>query len=269
MRGNDKTAMVLAAKALGRLAVPGGSLTAELVESEVKSALEYLQTEQQDNRRFAAVLTLRELAANSPTHIYGWIPEIFEVIWIALRDKLVLIRESAAEAVSECFKIIAARDGGQRHHWLIKMWDEILRGLSMNSIEAGHGSLLTLKEILLQGGMFMHSDARFQQACDIVYKWKDHRDALIRREVVAIIPILAAYSPQDFKEGYLHMFMNHLQGLLKKERDRNPAFVAIGKIARAMSSAIQAYLDGIISYIREGLLLKAYRLLLICLASLR
>jgi FKBP12-rapamycin complex-associated protein len=50
MRGMDTTAMVVAAKALGRLAKPGGTLTAELVEAEVKGALEWLQLERMENR---------------------------------------------------------------------------------------------------------------------------------------------------------------------------------------------------------------------------
>jgi len=47
MRGTDTAAMVFAAQALGKLATPGGPLTAELVDSEVKSALESLQVDRQ------------------------------------------------------------------------------------------------------------------------------------------------------------------------------------------------------------------------------
>ena len=41
--GNDLQTMVLASKALGRLALSGGTLTPEFVEFEVKRALEWLQ----------------------------------------------------------------------------------------------------------------------------------------------------------------------------------------------------------------------------------
>jgi FKBP12-rapamycin complex-associated protein len=67
LEGNDTSAMVIAARCLGRLATPGGALTAELVEAEVKHALEWLTSERNENRRFAAVLILRELARNSST----------------------------------------------------------------------------------------------------------------------------------------------------------------------------------------------------------
>ncbi|KAI9797251.1 MAG: phosphatidylinositol kinase- protein kinase tor1 [Piccolia ochrophora] len=255
MRSNDTAAMILAARALGKLAVPGGTLTAELVESEVKSALEWLQSDRQENRRFAAVLTLRELARNSPTLLYSFVPQVLELIWVALRDPKVLIRESAAEAVSACFEIIAARDAQLRQQWFSRIYEEALQGLKLGTVEAIHASLLTIKELLLKGGMFMND--RYREACDIILRFQDHRDALIRRQVVILIPILASYAPQDFVKTYLHKSMMHLQGQLKREKERNPAFIAVGKVASAVGSAIAPYLDGILLRVREGLGVKA------------
>ncbi|KAI9850778.1 MAG: phosphatidylinositol kinase- protein kinase tor1 [Thelocarpon superellum] len=256
MRSNDTAAMILAARALGKLAVPGGALTAELVESEVKSALEWLQSDRQENRRFAAVLTLRDLARNSPTLLYSFVPQILDVIWVALRDPKVLIRESAAEAVSACFEIIAARDAQLRQQWFARIYDEALQGLKMNTVETIHASLLTLKELLLKGGMFMTD--RYRDVCEIVLRYKDHREPLIRRQVVILIPILASYAPQDFVNSYMHKFMTHLSSQLRREKDRNPAFIAVGKIAGAVGSAIAPYLDGILVQVREGLRVKAH-----------
>ncbi|KAI9699935.1 MAG: phosphatidylinositol kinase- protein kinase tor1 [Bogoriella megaspora] len=255
MRGGDTSAMVVAARTLGRLATPGGALTAELVEAEVKSALEWLQVDRQENRRFAAVLTLGELARNSPTLLYQWVPQIFEVIWVALRDPKVLIRESAAEAVSACFEIIVARDAIMRQQWFTRVYDEIRKGFQIGTVEAIHGSLITLKELLMKGGMFMHG-LRYKESCETVLAYKDHKDPLIRSQVVDIAPILASYAPNEFGTNYLHKFMLHLQGLLKSEKSRNPAFLAIGKVASAVGSQIAPYLDGILVYIREGLSFK-------------
>ena len=90
LRSNDTLVLAYAARALGRLAKPGGALTAELVESEIQSALEWLQSERQESRRFAAILVMRELAKGSPTLLYGFVPQIFELIWVPLRDPKVL-----------------------------------------------------------------------------------------------------------------------------------------------------------------------------------
>lgn len=255
LRSNDNAVLVYAAAALGRLAKPGGALTAELVESEIQSALEALQSERQESRRFAAVLVIRELAKGSPTLLYGFVPQIFELIWVALRDPKVLIREAAANAVSECFDIIAARDLQVRQLWFSRVYEEALLGLKSSNVDWIHGSLLVLKELLLKGAMFMNE--HYRNACEIVLRLKDHRDPKIRTQVVQTIPILASYAPLDFTETYLHRFMIYLQAQLKRDKERNAAFIAIGKIANAVGVAIAQYLDGIIVYIREGLAMKA------------
>jgi len=257
LRGTDTTAMIVAARALGKLAIPGNSLTTDLVEAEVQTALESLQVERQENRRFSAVLTLRELAQNSPTLLYQHVSEILEVIWVALRDPKVLIREYSAEAINALIEIIATRDPHQRDKWFLRIYAEIHRGFNQNTVDTVHGSLLALKELLLKGGMFMQQGTRYQEACDKIFFYKDHREPLIRREVTTMIPITAGYYPTEFSSSYLHKSMIHLQGQLKKEKDRNPAFIAIGKIASAVGSAIDPYLDNILVYVREGLSVKA------------
>ena len=255
LRSNDNTVLLFAARALGRLAVPGGALTAELVESEVKSALEWLQSDRQESRRFAAVLTIRELARNSPTLLYAFVPQIFDCIWVALRDSKVLIRETAAEAVGACFEIISARDAQLRQQWFSKVYEETVQGFKAGTLEYLHGSLLTIKELLLNSAMFMNE--HYRDACEVALRLKDHKEPRIRTQVVIIVPILAGYAPAEFAQTYLHKFMIYLQGQLKKDKERNAAFIAIGKIANAVGSAIATYLDGIIVFVREGLSVKA------------
>ena len=254
LRSNDNTVLVYAARALGRLAVPGGALTAELVEFEVKSALESLQSDRQESRRFSAVLAIRELAKNSPTLLYAFVPQILECIWVALRDVKVLIRETAAEAVGACLEIVAARDSQVRQVWFSKMYEETIQGFRTSSIENLHGSLLTLQELLQKGGMFMHD--HYREACEIALRLKEHKEAKIRSQIVFIIPVLAAYAPTEFSQSYLHKFQIYLHGQLKKDKERNAAFKAIGKVSNAVGSAIAPYLDGIVVAIRQALSAK-------------
>lgn len=256
LRSNDNNVLIYAARALGRLAVPGGALTAELVESEVKSALEWLQSDRQESRRFAAVLIVRELAKNSPTLLYAFVPQILDCVWVAIRDPRILIRECASEAVGACFEIILTRDPNLRDHWHNRMYNETLAGFKSNNADTIHGSLLITTQLLQKGGMFMR-DQRYNDACETVLRLKDHKESRIRTQIVAMIPLLAHYSPMDFAQTYLHKFMIYLQGQLKKEKERNTALIAIGKIADAVTSAIAPYLDGIIMFVREGLSIKA------------
>ncbi|OAQ78856.1 phosphatidylinositol 3-kinase tor2 [Purpureocillium lilacinum] len=251
LRGKDINPMQPAAVALGKLCRPGGSLISELVESEVNTALEWLQNDRVEERRYSAVLVLRELARNAPTLMYQYIPTIFDWIWIGLRDARKLIRTTSAETVSACFRIIRERDQEMRQLWMGKIFGEARAGLKVNTVESIHASLLVLKELLEQGGMYMQE--HYQEACDIVFKHKDHRDPSIRNTVVLLIPDLASYSPADFAHTWLHKFMVYLSGMLKKDKERNDAFLAIGNIANSVKSAIAPYLDGVLIYVREGL----------------
>ena len=255
LRSNDNTVLLFAARALGHLAIPGGALTAELVEAEVQSALEWLQNDRQENRRFAAVLIIRELARNSPTLLYAFVAQVFDCIWVALRDGKVLIRETAAEAAGACFEIIAARDPMLRRQWFQKIYEEIQINFKSANSDHLHGTFLIMKELLLRSGMFMRE--HYSEACELTLRLKEHREPRIRSLVVNVIPILAGYAPELFGHTYLHRFMVFLQGQLKKDKERNDAFIAIGKIAHAVGSAIAPYLDGIIVFIREGLSVKA------------
>lgn len=256
LRSNDPAVLDAASKALGHLARPGGAYTAELVEAEMTSAFEWLQPDsKQESRRLAAVLLIRELASNSPTLVYGFIPQIFELIWNAIRDPKENIRRTAAESVSACFGVMVARDSAFQAQWFQKIYTRALEGLrSTTSIDDIHGSLLILKELLQQGNMFMNEF--YRSACEDVLRLKDHKEPRIRSQVVQIVPVLADYAPLDFVNNYLHKFMIYLQAQLKREKERNQAFIAIGRIAKAVGSAIGSYLDGIIVVIRESLSMK-------------
>jgi FKBP12-rapamycin complex-associated protein len=252
--GNDVHAMTLAAKALGKLAVSGGVLTAEFVEFEIKRSLEWLQGDRNENRRMAAVLVIREFAINAPTLIYSYVAQILDLLWMALRDPKVVIRNSAADALSSCLDIVFQREGALRTQWYVRILDEADHGIRSSSVEVIHGSLLAYRALLLKAGMFMHE--RYRGTCELVLRYKEHRDLLIRRMVVSLIPTLASYNPSDFTGSYLAKSMSYLLAQLKKERDRTSSYVAIGEVAIAVKSAMNPYLDAILANIREGLAAK-------------
>lgn len=74
--------------ALGHLARAGGALTVDIVQFQVKEALEWLDQEDKgsERRRLAAVLVLKELARNTPTLFNAYVDGFLENIWTALRD---------------------------------------------------------------------------------------------------------------------------------------------------------------------------------------
>lgn len=252
--GNDVQITTLAAKTLGKLALSGGTLTTEFVEFEVKRALEWLQGDRNENRRYAAVLVLKELAISAPTLVYAFVGQILELIWVPLRDPKVLIREGAANALNAALSLVEVRENRQRKQWYHKVMEEIAKGFKMGTADTIHGSLLALRELIGYKGMYPQE--KFNILCESVLKYKDHRDALIRKTVVVMIPSLAQFDSDAFVNTYLNFCMNHLFNQLKKERDKSAAFISIGNVAIAIGSNMSPYLDTTMANIKEGLTVK-------------
>ena len=247
----DPLVMTLAAKVFARLAAQGGSMMSTQVDVQVRSCIEWLQGERIEQRRYAAVLVLREVIRLAPALIYDHIPDLLDNLWTALRDPKVAIREAAADALGGCLSIASVREGQLALDANTMVLEQAQRGFSLNSPEAIHGSLLGYKELFVHGKWFMHD--RYNDVCDHVLYFKDHRDSLVRRAVIELIPTLASYNHTQFTESYLHKAMVYLLAQLKRERERTTAFHAIGHVANAVKGAIAPYLESILSAVREGL----------------
>ncbi|KAI8813143.1 armadillo-type protein [Cladochytrium replicatum] len=252
--GTDPQITVLASKALGRLALPGGTLVAEFVEFEMKRALEWLQGDRYESRRYAAVLVIRELAVNAPTLVYAYVPQILDLVLVGLKDPKVVIRDGAAEALNACLDLINQRESNQRNQWYRKIDEEAQKGFKSANVDVVHGSLLALKELMTHPDKYMES--RFRDRCDTVMRYKESRDSLVRRTVIVMLPTLASFQPDAFVASYLDSSMAYLLVQLRKDRERGAAFISIGKIAIAVGSHIGPYLDAILQIIREGLTFK-------------
>ena len=62
---------------------------------------------------------------------------------------------------------------------------------------------------------------KYKNVCETVLRYKDHRDSLIRRTVISLIPILAEFNSEEFVAAYVHKCMLHLLGQLRRDRDRS------------------------------------------------
>lgn len=58
----------------------------------------------------------------------------------------------------------------------------------------------------------------YADVCDQILHYKDHRDPLVRRAVIELIPTLASYNTPMFQAHYLHQAMLFLLSQLKKDR---------------------------------------------------
>ncbi|XP_033096355.1 serine/threonine-protein kinase mTOR-like [Anneissia japonica] len=155
---NDVGVMEMASKAVGRLALAGGTFTPEYVEFEVRRALERLSEERHEARRLAAVLVLKELAINAPTFFFQQVQSFFDNIFNAVRDPKPAIREGAVAALRACLELTAQREikEMQKPQWYKQTYEEAERGFQdMSAKEKGltrddklHGSLLIINELI-------------------------------------------------------------------------------------------------------------------------
>ncbi|XP_018572076.1 serine/threonine-protein kinase Tor [Anoplophora glabripennis] len=151
---SDVGVMELVAKAMGHLAVVSGSKASEYVEFEVKRAFEWLQKEQADGKRHAAVLVLKELAITMPTYFYQQVSQFFDLIFLAIQDPKVAIREGAIEALRAALVVTAQREiVKQRAAWYKQCYEESGKLLLADrgervKDERVHASLLILNELL-------------------------------------------------------------------------------------------------------------------------
>ena len=90
----------------------------------MRRSLEWLRGESQGNRRYAAVLILREMAENAPAvfnvHVKGFI----DIVWAGLRDAKVIVREASVAALrvsgsnlASCFLLLIVC----YHIWYIRV----------------------------------------------------------------------------------------------------------------------------------------------------
>ncbi|ONK75400.1 uncharacterized protein A4U43_C03F16460 [Asparagus officinalis] len=248
----DPEILILASNVLGHLARAGGAMTADEVERQIKNALSWLRGERIEYRRFAAVLILKEMAENASTVFNVHVPEFVDAIWVALRDPTLAVRERAVEALRACLGVIEKRETRWRVQWYYRMCEAALVGLGKNaSVHSIHGSLLAVGELLRNTGEFMMS--RYREVADIVLKYLEHRDRLVRLSITSLLPRIAHFLRDRFVTNYLKICMNHILAVLRIPAERASGFIALGEMAGALDGELIPYLPTITLHLREAI----------------
>ncbi|KAJ3676103.1 hypothetical protein LUZ60_003515 [Juncus effusus] len=250
----EQEILVLASSVLGHLARAGGAaMTAEEVERQIRTALEWLKaTERVEYRRFAAVLILKEMAENASTVFNVHVPEFVDAIWVALRDPKLDVRERAVEALRMCLRVIEKRETRWRVQWYYRMCEAAQLGLGKNaSVHSIHGSLLAVGELLRNTGEFMMS--RYREVADIVLKYLEHRDRLVRLSITALLPRIAHFLRDRFVTNYLKICMDHILAVLRTPAERGSGFTALGEMAGALGGELVPYLPTITIHLKDAI----------------
>lgn len=266
---NDTEVMRLAANTLGKLAVPGGTLTTDFVEFEVKTCIEWLTTSpenassssKQEYRKHASLLIITALANNSPYPLYSYVNSILDNIWRALRDTKLAIRMDAAITLGKCLSIIQDRDAALTKQWIQRLFKECVYGLNINTNESIHATLLVYRELLSLNGIYLNG--KYDEIYQSSMRYRDHKFDVIRKEVYAILPLLAKFDSNIFTDKYLDQTMVHYLTVLKNMNanaanncDKTAILVSIGDIAFEVGSNIVPYMDPILENLKDGLQTK-------------
>ncbi|KAK6945935.1 Phosphatidylinositol 3-/4-kinase, catalytic domain [Dillenia turbinata] len=244
--------LVLASRVLGHLARSGGAMTAEEVEHQVQTALEWLRGDRVEYRRFAAVLILKEMAENASTVFNVHVPVFVDAIWVALRDPALPIRERAVEALRACLRVIEKRETRWRVQWYYRMFEATQDGLGRNApVHSIHGSLLAVGELLRNTGEFMMS--RYREVAEIVLRYLEHRDRLVRLSITSLLPRIAHFLRDRFVTNYLTICMDHILAVLRIPAERASGFIALGEMAGALDGELVQYLPTITSHLRDAI----------------
>ena len=216
-------------KALGHMATRTANV--DFVESEVTRALEWLRTDRSD-RRLAATLALKEFAIHAPTAFYsktsqstlgqGGSNEFLDYIFQAVRDPQPIVRACAADALSQCLKILMERQHMSLTGLLCQVHFSVMEGLNTETpknswtnpavtskVETSqHGSLLVVATMISHTRDFMLP--RYDEVCTKVMEFMSHEKVLIRLELVRILPRLAQRCPSVFARRYLDQSLDFL-----------------------------------------------------------
>jgi hypothetical protein len=148
--------------------------------------------------------------------------EFLDYVFQAVRDPQPIVRACAADALSECLQILMDRQHASLTGLLCQVHFSVMEGLEMEipksngwtnlmaeKVEAAqHGSLLVVATMIARTRDFMFP--RYEEVCRKVMDFMFHPKALMRLEVIRILPRLARRFPKIFARRYLDKSLEFL-----------------------------------------------------------
>ncbi|KAG8710612.1 phosphatidylinositol kinase- protein kinase tor1 [Ceratobasidium sp. 394] len=114
--------------------------------------------------------------------------------------------------------------------------------------------MFTYKELLKRGGMLLQHS--YPEASENILRLRQHRDGMVRRVCIVILPELAAYDAESFTSKHMRNIITHLLMVTVKPTspdERGLAFKMIGALAKALQTGIMVMMDKIVERIHEAL----------------
>jgi serine/threonine-protein kinase mTOR len=128
-------------------------------------------------------------------------------------------------------------------------------GLRSSKDELVHGSLLALTEAVRYPDDILA--ANHAGISDAVLRLREHRNTLVQRSVISLLPALAAYNADSFGgANRLDLALQHIIGVVRRERERGASLVILGQLVKAVGADCDRYCDAVMQLVRESLATK-------------
>ena len=136
-----------AADCLGILAEAGGKITAEDIDQVLETFIRILQDDQDPKsnniKKYSAVLVMREFCKKLSIITFNKLfdnKNNYKLIFQALKDHRPFVRNTAADCINECIRMINARDhhNDQRRGNLNLIYDEVSLALPIDQNDVNY-----------------------------------------------------------------------------------------------------------------------------------
>jgi hypothetical protein len=148
--------------------------------------------------------------------------EFLDYIFQAVRDPQPIVRACAADALSQCLKILMERQHMSLTGLLCQVHFSVMEGLNLQTpknswpnpaitskVETSqHGSLLVVGTMIAHTRDFMLP--RYDEVCTKAMEFMSHEKVLVRLELVRLLPRLAQRCPRIFARRYLDQSLDFL-----------------------------------------------------------
>jgi len=248
LSSNDLEIITKAAKCVGSLTKLGGPHNTEVVETHVKASISWLRSGEgaelfggkgAENRRFAALLVLKEFCMYAPVVTFTYITaskvDCLKDIQNAIKDPKPQVRDAAIDLLQSFLKLIENREESTRKELYLQIYNKARSDFNSADPSALHASFLIVDALLAHSKSDLQIE-QFIEICDNVLKYKDHKSNVIRKAIISLIPRLASFSVPLFVTRYLKASFELIVDFIIKRggKERGAGFEAIGQLCKIL-----------------------------------
>ena len=236
-----------AAQCFGTLVKLIGPHSSESIEGQIKTALSWLRSaegvfdsRQAENRKYAAVLVLKDFCLYVPvvtfSNITSGAKEPLKEILATVREPKPAVREAAFELIKTLLKLINNREDTTKKELYLQIYYKAKADLGSSDINPLQGSLLIIEALLTHCPPEYIGADQYGEICESVFKSKDNKNIQIKKAIVALIPKLAAFSIATFVTKYLQLSMQYIVEFITKKgtKEKGAGFLSLGQLCKIM-----------------------------------